>query len=75
MDDADTKALAQLYGGLVEVLVDPSSGLPSPIQSTSIAPLLLNYLSFKDGGCYTTARPMSLTEYVQRLKGVTNMCD
>jgi len=72
-DDADTKALIQQYGGLVEVLVDPSSGLPSPLQAVSPAQQLFNYQRFKDGGCYMTARPMSLAKNVQRLKGVVSL--
>lgn len=72
-DDADTKALIQQYGGLVEVLVDPSSGGPSQLQAAGPGKQLFNYQRFKDGGCYMTARPMSLVENVVRLKGVISL--
>lgn len=70
VDDADTKALIQQYGGLVEVVVDPSSGMISPRQP---ALLLFNYQRFKDGGCYTNAGPLPLAENVHRLTGVTSL--
>ena len=53
---AGLEMLIQQYGGLIEVVLDPSSGRISLVPGQRPA-LLFDYQDFHDGGCYCAAWP------------------